>query len=243
MSTESGEVTPPALSIADLKPKMELRGTVKKIIVSGAFVDIGVGQDGLLHISQLSTESVKNVSDVLKEGDEVTVWVRKIDPTQGRIDLTMVRPLGMAWSEIRVGQVLSGKIVRVEKFGAFVEVGAERPGMVHVSELTSGYVNAPQDVVKVGDDVQVKVIKVNPKRKQIDLSMKALEEPVQMAQDDEDESVPTAMELALRRAMQGTELAQEFNVPRKKTRRDKSGDKHRKQQEEILSRTLRNRVK
>jgi ribosomal protein S1 len=243
MSTESGEVTPPALSIADLKPKMELRGTVKKIIVSGAFVDIGVGQDGLLHISQLSTESVKNVSDVLKEGDEVTVWVRKIDPAQGRIDLTMVRPLGMAWNEIRVGQVLSGKIVRVEKFGAFVEVGAERPGMVHVSELTSGYVNAPQDVVKVGDDVQVKVIKVNPKRKQIDLSMKALEEPVQMAQDDDDESVPTAMELALRRAMQGTELAQEFNVPRKKTRRDKAGDKHRKQQEEILSRTLRNRVK
>jgi ribosomal protein S1 len=244
MSTESGEVTPPALSVSDLKPKQELHGTVKKIIVSGAFVDIGVGQDGLLHISQLSTESVKNVTDVLKEGDEVTVWVRKIDPEQGRIDLTMVRPLGMSWNEIRTGQVLSGKVVRVEKFGAFVEVGAERPGMVHVSELTSGYVNAPQDVVKVGDDVQVKVIKVNPKRKQIDLSMKALEEPVQMAQDEDDETVPTAMELALRRAMQGTELAQEIDVPaRKKTRRDKAGDKHRKQQEEILSRTLRNRVK
>jgi small subunit ribosomal protein S1 len=116
--------------------------------------------------------------------------------------------------------------------------------MVHVSELTSGYVNAPQDVVKVGDDVQVKVIKVNPKRKQIDLSMKALEEPVQMTQDDDDETVPTAMELALRRAMQGTELAQEIDIPaRKKVRRDKAGDKHRKQQEEILSRTLRNRVK
>jgi transcriptional accessory protein Tex/SPT6 len=79
MSTDNGEVTPPALSITDLKPKMELRGKVKKIELYGAFVDIGVGHDGLLHISQLSTERVKNVNDVVKEGDEVAVWVRNVD--------------------------------------------------------------------------------------------------------------------------------------------------------------------
>ena len=248
MSTQDGEATPPALSIADLKPKMELRGKVKKIELYGAFVDIGVGADGLLHISQLSTERVKNVTDVVKEGDEITVWVRNVDQAQGRIDLTMMRPPGMMWNEIQVGQVLTGKVVRVEKFGAFIDVGAERPGMVHVSELASGYVNSPTEVVKVGDEVQVKVIKVNGKKKQIDLSIKALEEPVPTATaDEDDENVPTAMELALRRALQGTDMAEELEVPKKmakQPRREKQrSDKRRQEQEDILSRTLRNRVK
>ncbi len=248
MSTQNGEATPPALSISDLKPKMELRGKVKKIELYGAFVDVGVGTDGLLHISQLSTERVKNVTDVVKEGDEITVWVRNVDQAQGRIDLTTIRPPGMMWNEIQVGQVLTGKVVRVEKFGAFVDVGAERPGMVHVSELASGYVNSPTEVVKVGDEVQVKVIKVNGKKKQIDLSIKALEEPVATATaDDDDENVPTAMELALRRALQGTEMAEELEVAKKtpkQPRREKQrSDKRRQEQEELLSRTLRNRVK
>src|SRR5258706_7858528 len=161
MSTGSGETTPQGQSITDLKPKMEMRGKVKKIELYGAFVDLGIGTDGLLHISQLSTERVKNVNDVVKEGDEVTVWVRNVDVDQGRIDLTMIQPPDRTWNEVQVGQVLNGKVVRVEKFGAFIDVGAERPGMVHVSELASGYVGSPEEVVKVGQDVQVKVIKVN----------------------------------------------------------------------------------
>src|SRR5258706_7797951 len=245
MSTENGETPTPSLSIKDLKPKMELRGTVKKIELFGAFVDVGVGRDGLLHISQLSTKPVKNVNEVVKEGDEVTVWVRNVDQEQGRIDLTMMRPPGLGWNEIQVGQVLTGKVIRVEKFGAFNEVGAERPGMVHVSELANGYVNSPNEVVKVGDEVQVKVIKVNGKKKQIDLSIKALEEPIPTSADDtDDENVPTAMELALRRALAGTEMAEELEVPREtprqQPRRDKQrSDKRRQQQDEILNRTLR----
>jgi ribosomal protein S1 len=248
MNTQEGEATPPALSVADLKPKMELRGKVKKIELYGAFVDIGVGTDGLLHISQLSTEHVRNVTDVVKEGDEITVWVRNVDQAQGRIDLTMIRPPGMMWSEIEPGQVVTGKVVRVEKFGAFVDIGAERPGMVHVSELANGYVNSPTEVVKVGDEVQVKVIKVNSKKKQIDLSIKALEEPVPTAVADDDEKVPTAMELALRRALQGTDMAEELEVtpakaPKQPRREKQRTDKRRQEQEDILSRTLRNRVK
>jgi len=249
MSTESGEVTTPQVqSIGELKPKMELRGKVKKIELYGAFVDIGVGVDGLLHISQLSTERVKNVNDVVHEGDEVTVWVRGVDVEQGRIDLTLMRPPGMMWNEIQPGQVLTGKVVRVEKFGAFVDIGAERPGMVHVSELANGYVGSPNEVVKVGDEVQVKVLKVNSKKKQIDLSVKALEAPVKIEREEEDdEKVPTAMELALRRAMQGTDMAAEYEAARpaqKQPRREKRSDKqHRKQQDDIIQRTLQNRVK
>src|SRR5215831_7228115 len=242
METENGATTLPSLSLTDLKPKMELRGKVKKIELFGAFVDVGVGRDGLLHISQLSTERVKNVNDVVREDDEITVWVRNVDVDQGRIDLTMIPPLGLAWNEIQVGQVYTGKVVRVEKFGAFVEIGAERPGMVHVSEMASGRIDSPSEVVKMGDEVQAKVIKVNSKKKQIDLSMKALEEPVEVPKEEADEKVPTAMELALRRAMQGTQMGEEF-AARKAAKREKRQDKRRQQQEEILSRTLRNRVK
>jgi ribosomal protein S1 len=246
MSTGSGEATA-AQSIQDLKPKMELRGKVKKIELYGAFVDLGIGTDGLLHISQLGTERVKNVNDVVKEGDEVTVWVRNVDVDQGRIDLTMIQPPAHTWNEVQVGQVLNGKVTRVEKFGAFVNVGAERDGMVHVSELASGYVGSPQEVVKVGQDVQVKVIRVNAKKKQIDLSMKALEEPAVLPKEDDNEQVPTAMELALRQAMRGTDMAEEYEASHKQAkqpRREKrSADKRRQQQDEILSRTLQNRVK
>lgn len=245
-------------SISDLKPKMELKGVVKRIELFGAFVDVGVGHDGLLHISQLREEPVNNVADVLKEGDEITVWVRKVDVNQNRIDLTLIKPLGLMWNEISVGQVVSGTVVRVEKFGAFVDIGAERPGMVHVSELSSGYINSPDDVVKVGDQVQAKVIKVNSRKKQIDLSIKALEAvPVAEkggASSDDDEKVPTAFELALRRALLNSDeefpaLQRAFDsVDRegksKKSKREKrqaGNEKHRQQQEELLSRTLKTR--
>jgi len=151
-----------------------------------------------------------------------------------------------------VGQELMGKVVRVEKFGAFIDVGAERPGMVHVSELTNGYVNSPSEVVKVGDEIRVKVIKVNSKKKQIDLSVKALEQKVEMPRDAEEDlsNLPTAMEFALRQAMQGTEMGDQLMTApraakpiRKAAESGKRNNKQRSQQNEILTRTLQNRPK
>jgi small subunit ribosomal protein S1 len=123
MSTEQTAPT----TIDNLKPKMKLTGVVKKIELFGALVDVGVGRYGLLHISQISQDHVKNVTDVLNEGDEVTVWIQELDRKKGRIGLTMIEPPDVTWSELGEGSVYTGTVVRVEKFGAFVDIGAERP--------------------------------------------------------------------------------------------------------------------
>ncbi len=235
-------------SIEELRTSMELKGTVKRIELYGAFVDIGIGVDGLLHISQLGKPNVRNVEDVVKTGEEVTVYVLKVDLENRRIALSLVRPPMMSWEDVREGTVVMGKVVRLEKFGVFVEIGAERPGMIHVSELASGYVNSPSDVVNVGDDVRAQIIKVNKKKKRIDLSLKALEMPpepsaktVASAAPEEDEYVPTAMELALRRAMEanGQTMPEREGRGGKKGKRGDQKRKREREMEDIFERTLR----
>lgn len=224
-------------TVGELVPKLELRGTVKRIELFGAFVDIGIGQDALLHISQLGKANVRNVEDVVKTGDEITVYVLKVDPNAGRVALSLVKPPDVTWDDLREGNIVTGTIVRVENFGVFVDIGAERPGMIHVSELSNNYVSSASDVAKVGDVVQARIIKVDRKGRKIDLSLKAAEEPVQLPPDEEeDTNIPTAMELALREAMDSKETSRER---REKRERDKR-DKQRREQDEIIARTLRN---
>ncbi|HML22774.1 MAG TPA: S1 RNA-binding domain-containing protein [Aggregatilinea sp.] len=224
-------------TIDEVVPKMKVEGVVKKIELYGALVDIGVGRPGLLHISQISEGHVKNVSDVLQEGQTITAWVQEVDRKRGRISLTMLEPAALGWSEIDNGKVFTGKVVRVEKFGAFVDIGAERPGLVHVSELAQGYVGDPTDVVKVGDEVQVKVIGVNRRKKQIDMSIRALEEAAMIeAIEEDDEDMPTAMELALRQALEGSGMVMPQRQQQKK--RGKKEKRH-QEREDIFARTLR----
>lgn len=234
MSEETNTNAPK--SVNDLTPKMELKGTVKRIELFGAFVDIGVGQDALLHISQLGKPNVRNVEDVVKAGDEITVYVLKVDPAAGRVALSLVKPPDVTWDDLREGNIVTGKIVRVESFGAFVDIGAERPGMIHVSELSDNYVGSASDVAKVGEVVQARIIKVDRKGRKIDLSLKAAEEPVQMPQDEEEDSnIPTAMELALREAMDSKETSRDRRDKRERDKRDKQ----RREQDDIIARTLR----
>jgi len=152
--------------------KSKVTGKVVKTTLAGALIDLGQSLPGVIHISQLSKDAVNKVEDVVNVGQEVEAWVKRIK--KDRIELTMVEPLALEWKEIEPEMVVKGKIVRLESYGAFIEIGAERPGMIHVSELTHGYVKTPGEVVKEGEEVEAKVLEVNRKKKQIKLSLKAL---------------------------------------------------------------------
>lgn len=260
---EAPEVVVPT-TIDDLKPKMKVNGKVERLELYGAFIDIGVGVNALIHISQVSEGRVNRVSDALKEGDEVTVWIDKVDPQMQQIMVTMIEPMAVDWNDLKTGNVYTGSVTRLENFGAFINIGAEREGLVHISELSHDYVKNPSEVVKVGDEVQVQVLGFSKRKRRIDLSMKALMEKPEAAFtespadnrgggrrgrgaqaevadydfEDEDEALPTAMEVALRRAMGDDtidELAEDRRKGKKPRRRQK---KTRNQQEELLSRTL-----
>jgi small subunit ribosomal protein S1 len=221
------------MSLADIEPKMKLTGQVKQVQLAGAIIDVGVEEcDALLHISQIRRRRVKNVRDVLEEGETVNVWVRNVDKDNQRLDVTLIEPPDVTWNDLEVGQDYRGEVVRIEKFGAFVDIGAERPGLVHVSELAHGYVKTPGDVVKKGEEVEVKVIGVNRQKRQIDLSMKAVTAPPAAASEQqEDEDMPTAMAVALQRAMESSDAEDEAQS-------SNEGKKSRSEQDDIIKRAL-----
>jgi ribosomal protein S1 len=215
--------------IKDLKARMRLKGKVTKVGLSGAFVDIGLSQDGWVHISQLSKEPVNRVTEVVKEGSEVTVWVRKVDHTRGRISLTMIEPPKRTFHDLKPGMIIQGKVTRLTPFGAFVDIGIGRDGLVHISELAPGYVEDPSEIVSVDEEVEVKVLNVNSKRRQIELSMKEI--PLEEIAGEE--PLPTIMELAIQEAFD-----QQRNNRGKKVKRSEKKPP-RSEQNDIITRTLR----
>jgi ribosomal protein S1 len=179
---------------------MRLQGIVKETQLYGAMVDIGVERNGLVHISQLSPNRVNRVTDVVQPGDSVTVWVTKVEPERGRIGLTMIEPPEVEWRELAEEQTYTGKVTRLESYGAFVDIGAERPGLMHVREMSSGYVRHPSELVQLGDEIEVKILKVDRRKKRIDLTMGGFDEQIEEADDAEEGPTMTAMEAALQRA-------------------------------------------
>lgn len=163
-------------SPAELQRKMHFTGKVIKTSKAGAIVDIGLDKPALLHISQIITKSdelIKRVEDRLKEGQSIDVWIKNV--RNDRIELTMHEPLKYDWRELDKDMVVKGKVVEIQNFGAFVDIGAERPGLMHISELSRTFVKNTSDVVKIGDEVEAKIIDFDRRKKQIKLSMKVLQ--------------------------------------------------------------------
>jgi ribosomal protein S1 len=180
---------------------MSVKGTVKKIELFGAFVDIGAEVDALVHISKLGKARVNAVGEVLNVGQEIEAWVLSVDRNARRIALTLRKPSTLEWTDIKAGNIYDGTISRVEKYGVFVDIGAERLGLVHVSELGTEYRQDPHDSLKIDESIKVKVLKVDREKRQIDLSAQTQSVDTYLDQE-EDETIPTAMELALQKAQQ-----------------------------------------
>ncbi|MFO7942331.1 MAG: 30S ribosomal protein S1 [Bacillota bacterium] len=160
---------------AELEEGQVREGVVKGITDFGAFVDLG-GVDGLLHVSQMSWGRVDHPSDVLGVGEEIEVKVLKVDREEEKISLGLKQLLPDPWETIEdkysSGQIVKGRIMRIAPFGAFVQLEPGVEGLVHISELADYHVTEPSEVVSEGEDVQVKVLRVQPDERRISLSLK-----------------------------------------------------------------------
>lgn len=153
-------------------------GTVTSITDFGAFVDIG-GADGLVHLSELSWSRVKHPAEILKVGDRVKVYVLNIDNDRKRIALSIKRTQEEPWTTIsgryELGQLVEATITQLASFGAFARLEDGVEGLIHVSEMGDGRIQHPRELVKEGDTVPVRIIRIDPARKRIGLSMRRVE--------------------------------------------------------------------
>lgn len=167
-------------TLANLAEGQVRTGVVRRITDYGAFVDIG-GVDGLLHISEMSWTRIKHPNDVLKVGDEIQVMVLKTNLEQNRISLGLRQILPDPWTQAQdkhhPGDLISGQVTRLVPFGAFVQVEGGLEGIVPNNELSPRRVNKPEEVVQVGDNVQVKILEIRPEERRMTLSIRqAMEE-------------------------------------------------------------------
>jgi len=228
----------PPKVIKRLAPGMQLEGTVKAVTDFGAFVDIGVGRDGLVHVTEISRRPVSSVGEVLREGDKVTVWIKDLDRERNRISLTMIDPNSPSVEDLREGDMVRGRVTRIEHYGAFLDIGVEREALLHVREMGDDFVSRPEDVVHVGEEVEVRVIKVDVRRRRVDVSMKGLGEEdeglVIPEDEDEEEETPTIMQIAMEEALQ----RQRNREKRRKNKKEEKAPPVRDELDEIIRRTL-----
>ena len=167
-----------------IAPGTQIHGTVSRLTDFGAFVDLG-GVDGLIHISEMSWGRISNPREVLKEGQEVDVFVLDVDKEKGKISLSLKdasrNPWKLAVDKYPVGSIVEGKVVRMVPFGAFVELEPGVDGLVHISQIANKHVVKPEDELKVGEIIKVKVLEVNPEQKKISLSKRQADAPAEEA--------------------------------------------------------------
>ncbi|WP_027417470.1 30S ribosomal protein S1 [Aneurinibacillus terranovensis] len=155
-----------------------IEGTVQRLTDFGAFVDVG-GVDGLVHISEIAHQHVDKPSDVLKEGDKVNVKVLKVDKDNERISLSIKAaqpgPWEQAAKDFKAGEIVKGVVKRLVSFGAFVEVAPGVEGLVHISQIANRHIATPGEVLKEGEEVQVKILDINVDEERMSLSIREVE--------------------------------------------------------------------
>lgn len=165
--------------LQNLQPGEIKKGTVQRITDFGAFVNIGA-IDGLVHISQLAHHHVETPDEVVTEGEEVTVKVLAVDIENERISLSIKETLPGPWEQVsekfNVGDVVNGTIKRLVSFGAFVEISPGIEGLVHISEIAHRHIETPGEVLEENEEIEVKILDIDPEAKRVSLSIKALEE-------------------------------------------------------------------
>ena len=162
------------------------KGRVSSVVAFGAFVDLG-GMDGLIHVSELSWKHVENPTEVVAIGDEITVKVLEIDMERERISLSLKATQQDPWQEFagshQVGQLVYGRVTKLVPFGGFVQVGDGIEGLVHISEMSTHHVEAPEQVVTPGEELWVKIIDLDLARRRISLSIKQAAEGGELAEE------------------------------------------------------------
>ncbi|MBQ7396102.1 MAG: 30S ribosomal protein S1 [Lentisphaeria bacterium] len=169
-------------ALAEKYPKgSRITGKVRNMTNYGAFVEIENDIDGMVHVSDMSwTRKINNPNEVLKPGQEVEVVILEINPEQQRISLGLKQIEEDPWADIanlyKVGDVVTGKVSKITAFGAFVELSNKIDGLIHISQLSRDRVEKVKDVLKIGDEVEARVIKVDTDERRIGLSIKAVTE-------------------------------------------------------------------
>lgn len=160
-----------------------ISGVVRNLTNYGAFIEIEEGIDGLLHVSDMSwTRKVSNPSEVVQKGQKVTCQVLSVDQERKRVALGLKQMANDPWDgdipgRYLPGQKVRGKVTKLTNFGVFVELEPGLEGLLHISELTDAKIESPEEVVKVGDDVDVKVLRVDTKDRKVGLSMRNVDDP------------------------------------------------------------------
>lgn len=189
-----------ATMLETLEPGTELEGTVRSVRDFGAFVDIGSGVEGLVHVSELSWERVANPADVLQPGQKVRVIVKKIDPQTGKIGLSARDLIESPWKraavKYHVGATVKGVVSKLAQFGAFVKLEPGVEGLVHISELATRHIRSVADVVREGQEVECRVLAIDPDEQRLSLSVKALAPKPAAQSDVADRAEPEAEEPA-----------------------------------------------
>lgn len=164
------------------------KGKIKRLVDYGAFIDLG-GYEGLLHVSEIAHNRIAHPSDVLTEGEEIDIYILGIDREKERVSLSRKKLLKSPWEIVldkyQEGDIIDGTVVRIAPFGAFVEIEPGVDGLVHISQLANRRVEKPDDVVKAGEDVKVKILSIDSAEKRIGLSIKEAQNDVESSEVQE----------------------------------------------------------